>query len=64
MSDEKQAIHKLIIKPRSAKTLCGKEVIAFYPMSMHAMTEEAGQENIKVTLDKGATCEVCRKNEI
>ena len=54
-------IHKMVIKQNVAKTLCGLNIVAFYPMHMYAMTDVAGQANVKVTLEKGVTCEACKK---
>lgn len=59
MSDK--LTHKLIIKERSAKTACGLNVVAFYPNSMFAMTDEAGKSNIPVTIENKGNCPECNK---
>lgn len=57
-------IHKLeLLKPSGAKTLCGIEVSAIYPMSNSAMTMEAGKEPIRYTFFKGVTCKECKEKE-
>lgn len=55
--------HKIFFrKTGGAKTLCGMEIAAFYPMSMFAMTDQAGADQIKVTMQT-PTCEDCKKKD-
>lgn len=53
--------HHLIIKPQSAMTACGLEIIAYYPVSNTAMLGEAGKEPINVTVGKVFNCEECKR---
>lgn len=55
-------IHKLVIKPGSAKLLCGEGVIAYYPISNTAMSAEVGKDHYRVTVgSKGITCPKCKE---
>lgn len=55
-------IHYLIVKPQSTKTACGIGIIAYYPMSNSAMTDEAGKDPIRVNVGKqGVDCPECKK---
>lgn len=51
-------VHKLVVKPRSAYTVCGIGVVAYYPNSETAMTRDGA--NILCTEAKTkVTCERC-----
>lgn len=51
-------VHKLVIKPRSSYTVCGVGIVAYYPNSATAMTNEG--QHIQCTENKAkVTCERC-----
>lgn len=55
-------IHHLIITSKTARTACGKDIIAYYPLSNSAMLAEVGKEPIITRLSsKGVTCKECKE---
>lgn len=55
-------IHHLIITPKTARTACGKDIIAFYPQSLSVTTGVVGEQPMAVRLvSKGVTCKECKE---
>lgn len=51
-------VHKLVVKPRSAYTVCGMGVTAYYPNSATALTND-GQHILCTEAPTKVTCEKC-----
>lgn len=51
-------VHKLVIKPRSAYTVCGMSVITYYHNSATALTND-GQHILCTEAPTKVTCEKC-----